>query len=165
MPEDISIVSYDHADHAEVLRLLLMLHSTYFNENAPEEYRELRKEKQLKTSYEKYLTGIEKNKDSTWKILVAKNKDGLIAGFIIGSITKDESLVSGNIGKLEDWYIDPSFRTHGAGIALYNELEKWFKSKGCHQVSSGTWEGNDLSIAAHKKAGFFISEITFSKKI
>ena len=88
-----------------------------------------------------------------------------IAGFIIGSISTDEELVLGNMGRLEDWFVTPGFRKQGTGVDLYNELEKWFKAKGCKQVTSGTWEGNDLSIAAHEKPGFFISEITFSKKI
>jgi ribosomal protein S18 acetylase RimI-like enzyme len=161
----ISIANYSPADHAELLRLLLVLHSSYFKENAPQQFQELREEKAIKKSYENYLTGIEKNKDGTWKILVAKTDAGLIAGFIIGSISKDEHLVLGNIGKLEDWFVDPQYRRQDIGQSLYNELEKWFKEKGCRQVTSGTWEGNDLSLAAHKKAGFFISEITFSKKI
>jgi len=165
MPDKTNIADYIKEDHAELLRLLLVLHSTYFNENAPAEFRELRQEKAIKRSYENYLTGIEKNKDDTWKILVAKTQAGKIAGFIIGSVSEDEHLVLGNMGKLEDWFVDPEFRKEGTGLVLYNELEKWFKSKGCKQVTSGTWEGNDLSIAAHKKAGFFISEITFSKKL
>ena len=165
MSDKTSIADYIKADHAELLHLLLVLHSTYFNENAPAEFRELRQEKAIKRSYENYLTGIEKNKDDTWKILVAKTPAGKIAGFIIGSISEDEHLVLGNMGKLEDWFVEPEFRKEGTGLILYNELEKWFKAKGCKQVTSGTWEGNDLSIAAHKKAGFFISEITFSKKI
>ncbi len=165
MTQKISITNYIPADHSELLRLLLVLHSSYFDENAPKQFQELRQEKSMKSSYENYLTGIEKNKDDTWKILVAKTLSGKIAGFIIGSISEDEELVLGNIGRLEDWFVEPEFRKEGTGLVLYNELEKWFKSKGCKQVTSGTWEGNDLSISAHKKAGFFISEITFSKKI
>jgi len=165
MNEKISITKYDPADHSEILRLLLVLHSSYFDENAPQQFQELRKEKAMESSYRNYLTGIEKNKDDTWKILVAKTQAGKIAGFIIGSISKDDKFVLGNMARLEDWFVEPEFRKQGTGLDLYFELEKWFKAKGCKQVSSGTWEGNDLSIAAHKKAGFFISEITFSKKI
>jgi len=160
-----SISNYSPADHAELLKLLLQLHMSYFKDNAPIQYQELRKEKGIKNSYENYLHGIENNKDGTWKVLVAKTDAGQIAGFIIGSITKDENLVLENIGKLEDWFVEPEFRESGTGLNLYNELEKWFKEKGCRQVQSGSWEGNDLSLAAHKKAGFFISEISFSKKI
>lgn len=165
MSDKITISGYIPADHAELLRMLLVLHSSYFDETAPARFRELRQENAIRDSYENYLSGIEKNNDGSWAILVAKTQAGFIAGFIIGSIAEDDHLVLGNIGKLEDWYVEPKFRKEGAGLLLYNQLEKWFKAKGCKQVTSGTWEGNDLSIAAHKKAGFFISEITFSKKI
>ena len=161
----ITITNYSPTDHAELLRLLLVLHSSYFTENAPAQYQELRKEKSIKSSYENYLSGIEQNGDGTWRVLVAKNEAGQLVGFIIGSISKDEHLVLSKIGTLEDWFVLPEFRQQEIGLDLYNELEKWFKEKGCKQVTSGTWEGNDISIIAHKKAGFFISEITFSKKI
>ena len=165
MEEKIIITEYTPADHAEVFRLLLVLHLSYFKEKAPDEYQELRQEKNIKRSYENYLNLIENNTDGTWKILVAKTPSGKMAGFIIGSIKKDDDLVISNIGTLEDWFVEPEFRRQGAGQTLYTELEKWFKAKGCNQVCSGTWEGNDLSVTAHKKAGFFISEISFSKKI
>jgi hypothetical protein len=48
---------------------------------------------------------------------------------------------------------------------LYHELEKWFSEKGCKQVMSDTWYGNELSIRAHKKLGFAMSGVSFGKKL
>jgi len=41
----------------------------------------------------------------------------------------------------------------------------WFMEKGCKQVRSDTWEGNELSVKAHQQSGFFISGISFGKKL
>ena len=84
---------------------------------------------------------------------------------IIGSISEDEELVLGKIGQFEDWFVEPDARGNGAGMLLYHELEKWFKEKGCQQVGSDTWQGNQLSIKAHERAGFFVSGVKFSKKL
>ena len=103
--------------------------------------------------------------DDTWKIYLATTPENKPVGFIIGSIERDEYLVKGNIGKFEDWFVGPEYRGNGIGVALYNQLEKWFKRKGCQQVMSDTWQGNELSIKAHKKLGFFVSGVMFGKKL
>ena len=69
-----TITDYSPSDHAELLKLLLVLHSSYFTENAPQRYQELRKEKSIKSSYENYLSGIEQNDDGTWRVFVAKDE-------------------------------------------------------------------------------------------
>ena len=86
-------------------------------------------------------------------------------GFIIGSIQDDDSLVSGRIGKVEDWYVVNGHRGKGIGVRLYKELETWFTAKGCLQVRSDTWHGNEAGIRSHARAGFLISGISFAKKL
>ncbi len=165
MAEAISITNYAVSDHAELLRLLLQLQVSYFKDNAPQKFQELRIDKNASRSYEDYVTAIDEDKEGTWRVLLAKNESGRIIGFIIGSNSEDEYLVLSKIGKLEDWFVEPGYRGLGIGLMLYNELEKWFKEKGCRQVCSDTWNGNELSITAHKNMGFFVSGISFSKKI
>ena len=97
--------------------------------------------------------------------MLATTESSAVVGMIIGSISEDDELVMGKIGQFEDWYVVPSSRGNGIGVQLYQQLEKWFKEKGCQQVCSDTWEGNELSIKTHKKMGFFVSGIRFSKKL
>jgi GNAT superfamily N-acetyltransferase len=160
----IDISRYAMFDRSELLRLLLELQSVYFFQNASGQIQELRQERDLKKSYESYLDFIEMN-DATWLSLLAKSGPGTAVGFIIGSIETDDSLVLGKIGKCEDWFVEQPFRGHGIGMQLYGELEKWFLENGCHQVYSDTWQGNELSIKAHQQLGFFISRVSFSKKL
>jgi RimJ/RimL family protein N-acetyltransferase len=160
-----SIVEYKTSDAPQLLRLLLELHDTYFHKNASKQIQEIGKEKDIRKSYEDYINLINESNDGNWKILLATSSENKIIGFIIGSIEKDEYLVNGAIGKFEDWYMEEQYRGKGIGIKLYNELEKWFKEKGFKQVMSDTWDGNELSIKAHKKLGFFVSGVMFGKKL
>ena len=161
----IEIISYASSYHSELLRLLLELHSTYFTETSSDQIQEVRRDKNMKKSYENYLNMIEDNKDSSWQIFLAKTNSNNIAGFIIGSISIDEELVLSNVGTIEDWFVEHEFRQHGIGMQLYNKLERWFIEKGCKQVQSDTWQGNQLSIKTHQQLGFFISGIKFSKRL
>ena len=160
-----TIVPYTPADHAALLALLLQLHSAYFSQNAAPRIQEMNEEKNVQRSYERYVASIGTGEHADWNILMAKDTTGKAIGFIIGSITQDDSLVLSNIGNIEDWYVEKEYRALGIGSQLYQQLEQWFKEKDCHQVVSGTWSGNTVSVSAHQKAGFFISEIKFSKKL
>jgi ribosomal protein S18 acetylase RimI-like enzyme len=161
----IEISKYMPADRPELLRLLLELHSTYFFQSASFQNQELNQEKDLNKSYESYVDFINKNKEGTWLTLLAKSAANNVIGFIIGSIDTDDDFVLSKIGKIEDWLVEPKFRRQGIGMNLYNELEKWFIGNGCRQVRSDTWQGNELSIKAHKQSGVFIFGISFGKKL
>lgn len=164
-PNKIKILKYKMSDRLALLRLLLELHSTYFFQNASPQIQELQQERDLEKSYGNYLDFVDKKKDGTWLILVAKSATDDVVGFIIGSIETDNSLVLSKIGKFEDWFVEQQFRGQGIGIKLYNELEKWFIEKGCKQVHSETWQGNELSIKTHLQSGFFIAGVSFGKKL
>jgi ribosomal protein S18 acetylase RimI-like enzyme len=162
---EIEISRYTASDRSELLQLLLELHSTYFFQNASPQVQELQQENDLKKSYETYLDFIDEKKDVTWLTLIAKSTTNNMVGFIIGSIETDDDFVLGKIGKVEDWFVEQQFRGQGIGIQLYNQLEKWFIENRCKQVRSDTWHGNELSIKAHQQSGFFISGISFGKKL
>lgn len=165
MTDIIQISTYATADRLELLRLLLELHSTYFFQSASPQIQELQREKDLQKSYENYLDFLEAKEDDSWLTLVAKSTGNDMVGFIIGSLETDNDFVLARIGKLEDWFVGERWRDRGIGRQLYNELEKWFIKNGCKQVRSDTWEGNELSIKAHQQSGFFVSGISFGKKL
>jgi len=80
-------------------------------------------------------------------------------------LKRDPDLVKSHIGVLEDWLVLVEERRKGVGMKLYTELEKWFIEKGCEHLMSATWHGNESSIRAHQKSGFYVSEISFGKKL
>lgn len=162
--DKIEINGYMTSDHPELLRLLLELQSTWFNQNSSQELREVRQDKDIKKSYDDYINYVESIKDDTWKIFLAKRGSNCV-GFIIGSIAIDEDMVLGKMGKVEDWFVEEKLRGSGVGEQLYKKLEKWFIERGCQQVLSDTWYGNELSTRAHQRMGFFTSGIMFAKKL
>jgi GNAT superfamily N-acetyltransferase len=162
---EFSIVAYKASDASELLRLLLELHNTYFQTRAASHIREMNAEMDIRRSYEDYVNLINVNNDGNWKILLAASPSNKKVGFIIGSITQDYHFIRSKIGKIEDWFVEEEYRGSEIGIRLYNELEKWFRENGCQQVISDTWEGNELSMKAHKKLGFFVSGVQFGKKL
>ena len=162
---EVSIIEYRVAvNTSELLQLLLELHATYFTANASSQIQELNREKDIRQSYQDYITGINEDSDN-WKVLLAFTREQQAIGFITGSITNDENLVRNRIGKLEDWYVTESYRAKGVGMQLYNILETWFKQQGCTQVLSETWHGNTLSLKAHEQLGFFVSGVAFGKTL
>lgn len=160
-----SIIEYESAYTPELLRLLLELHETYFRKNASKQVQEFKEEKDIEKSYREYIEQISKQSDDSFKIYLAATSDNKITGFIMGSIERDEYLVNELVGTLEDWYVEEEYRGKGIGMKLYEKLERWFKDMGCVQLVSDTWEGNEPSIKAHLKSGFFVSGIMFSKKL
>ena len=164
MKNKIVISDYVPSDRPELLRMLIELHSNYFKQTSLKQVYELREDKDIRSSYSEYLDGIEQTDLRNWKILIAKSGT-LTAGFIIGSIKTDHSMVFGKTGEIEDWFVEEKFRGNGLGSELYALLEKWFIKNKCDQVISATWEGNDLSIKVHEKTGFFKTGIKLAKKL
>jgi hypothetical protein len=163
LANNISIIAYHKQYEDDLLRLLLELHDTHFHRSAPAQSIELLEEKNIEHTYKNYITEIQGN--DKWKILLAVDEQNNMIGFIIGSIKTDEDLVKSHIGILEDWLVLPEKRRMGIGMKLYAGLEKWFTEKGCEHLMSATWHGNDSSINAHLKLGFYVSEVSFSKKL
>ncbi len=143
---------------------MLELQSTHFQQSTSPDIQELHREYEIRKSYDEYINFLEHHEEGNWLTLLAKSGTKVL-GFIIGSIESEEALLLNKIGKLEDWFVEPALRGQGIGTKLYNELEKWFKGKGCKQVRSETWQGNAVSMKAHEQAGFFISGIMFGKKL
>jgi hypothetical protein len=160
---NISIIAYSKMYKKDLLRLLTELHSIHFHSSAPAQSIELLEEKNIEHTYENYIKEIQD--DDKWKILLAINEQNDVIGFIIGSLKMDEDLVKSRIGILEDWLVLTEKRRMGTGMKLYAALEKWFTEKGCEHLMSATWQGNECSINAHLKLGFYVSEVSFGKKL
>jgi aminoglycoside 6'-N-acetyltransferase I len=158
-----SIKEYKSTEALELLRLLLELQSAYFKKTASIQIQQLNEEHNIKKSYSDYVNFLNENNNGNWKVFLATSAENKIVGFIIGSITSEDALIRNNIGHFEDWFVEDEYRKKGIGMELYNELEKWFKEKGCQQIVSEIWEGNELSRKAHEQLGFFVSGISFGK--
>jgi len=156
------IIEYSSQYRQALLDLLLKLQDGYFKKVVSPQHAELGRAKDNHKAFSDYIDFLEQQPD--WKVLLAFDKDKP-TGMIIGSVTTDEDLALSVIGKIEDWYVEDKFRKKGVGGKLYDTLEKWFVERGCSQVLSDTWIENELSIATHKKLGFFVTGIQFGKRL
>lgn len=82
--------------------------------------------------------------------------ENVITGFIFLSLRTDyvEGSDSSPTGYIEGIYVKQDFRKSGIAKKLLIEGEKWVKEKGCTQMGSDTYIGNQMSIDFHIKSGF-----------
>ncbi|MEO5641882.1 MAG: GNAT family N-acetyltransferase [Bacteroidia bacterium] len=161
----ILIREYTTTDAAELLRLLLLLQDKYYKKSATKRVQELQGDMDYPEIYARYITFLNENlAGGNWKIFIAAGNSEKCVGFIIGSYEEDADMIKGKIGKLEDWFVEDEYRGQQTGFALYKKLEEWFKEKGCNQLQSEIWDGNELSRKMHEKLGFFVTGILFGKE-
>jgi aminoglycoside 6'-N-acetyltransferase I len=162
---DISIKEYQLSDSPELLRLLLLLQDNYFKKSATKRVQEIHTDNDYPGIYARYVDFLNKNFDGDeWKIFMVVDESGKTFGFIIGRYEEEPDFVKSKIGILEDWFVEDGYRGKGAGYLLYQKLESWFKEKGCEQLRSEIWDGNELSRKMHEKLGFFVTGILLGKK-
>jgi aminoglycoside 6'-N-acetyltransferase I len=58
------------------------------------------------------------------------------------------------VGYIEAWFVYPDFRGKGIAGVLTQAAEGWARGKGCIEMASDTWLGNEAGIRAHLKMGY-----------
>ncbi len=88
-------------------------------------------------------------------VAVADVGDGYLAGFLEASIRSNvEYCRTGNVGYLEGWFVEPSYRQQGIGAKLVMFAEEWARQKGSTEMASDAEIENLVSIQAHKNLGY-----------
>ena len=89
-------------------------------------------------------------------IFVASDSQGQLLGFIETRLRDyGEGCDTSPVGYIEAWYVDPHVRGQKLGRDLVHTAEQWAREKGCTEMASDTWLDNEVSIAAHKKLGYY----------
>ncbi|HEY2531930.1 MAG TPA: GNAT family N-acetyltransferase [Xanthobacteraceae bacterium] len=65
-----------------------------------------------------------------------------------------DSCSTDRVAYLEGWYVVPQSRRQGIGRALIQASERWAIHQGCTEFGSDSDIDNDVSHAAHLRAGF-----------
>lgn len=102
------------------------------------------------------------------EVLLALNADTAPVGFAELSIRNIvDSCSTARVAHLEGWYVDPDSRRKGIGRELIHAAEHWAIGQGCTEFGSDTDIDNDVSHAAHLRAGFHETGRvrTFRKKL
>ena len=103
-------------------------------------------------------------------LIASNNHDMLIAydedDNIIGIATL--SIIMGPIVRkmayLEDFVTDESVRGQGIGDALWQEMLKWAKEKGCTELNFTSGQGREKAQAFYQKRGAEIYDTNFFRK-
>ncbi len=102
--------------------------------------------------------------DDTNAVLLAE-RDGRPIGYATGHVEQEPRRVLPRKGVVEDWYVVPEERGHGAGRLLLEMLIAIFREAGCQVVESATWPFNTGARAAHEHLDFREVEVKYRKRI
>ena len=92
---------------------------------------------------------------SDGEVFVAEREDGSVAGFVeVGSRPYADGCDTSPVGYIEAWYVDPDVRRSGYGRGLLKAAENWARSRGYHEMASDALLDNEISHAAHYRAGY-----------
>ena len=89
------------------------------------------------------------------EVFVAEDSDGAVVGFVeVGSRPYADGCDTSPVGYIEAWFVDENVRREGCGRALLTAAEDWARNRGYSEMASDALLGNDISHAAHLKAGY-----------
>lgn len=105
---------------------------------------------------------IDHSPDMTF--IVVMEKDMYVSGFISG--IKTPSLSSADLIALEQiWWVDEEFRKTWDSLRLLALFEEWAKRSGCRTVCMSSIEGVSRVDRIYERAGYRLTEKTYSKRI
>ena len=95
-------------------------------------------------------------------MLLAINKEGQIVGIAILSVIMEP--IMRRTAYLEDFVTDSSMRGQGIGSALWEEMLKWAKEKGCSELRFTSGQDRTQAQAFYKAKGAEIYDTNFFRK-
>lgn len=94
--------------------------------------------------------------DPDYLVLIALNEAGGPVGFVEASLREEaEGCETSPVGYVEAWYVDEPVRGQKLGRDLVQAAEGWARERGCTEMASDTWLGNESSIQAHLRLGYY----------
>ncbi len=102
-----------------------------------------------------------------WAVYIARI-EGLAVGFVEAHLRDyAEGASSSPVGFIEGSYVAPEACKQGIGRALIAAGENWARDRGCIEMASDTQADNTISIEAHQRIGYRITErlVSFLKRL
>jgi aminoglycoside 6'-N-acetyltransferase I len=91
------------------------------------------------------------------EVFVVERPNGLLAGYVeAGTRPYADGCVTGPVGYVEAWYVDPDVRRAGYGRQLLAAAEEWARQRGYREMASDALLENEVSHRAHLHAGYEI---------
>ena len=88
-------------------------------------------------------------------VLIAEDPEEGPIGFAELSLRAcAEGCRSSPVAYLEGWFVEDAARRRGVGRLLVEAAERWARACGCRELASDSEAANEVSLAAHRAAGF-----------
>lgn len=117
----------------------------------------------------KHLAYAQNLVDSQGGFVLLADDDGLVIGFLIGIVAKEDGHfidpLRRDFGDIHDLYIANTHRGRGLAKQLLAEAEKRFQAMGISRIDLYVLEGNNKAIDFYKSQDFVVHELCMSKKI
>lgn len=155
---------YTGADSERIKELFIML-DYYSCAILPESLKKFEETENLRKALDAFIKR-KKVKGGRRKTFVAEAEDGILAGFISGSVSKEYPGFRLSVyGDIEVFFVQEKHRGRGAGRQLYNAMEEWFRGKKCEAARADTWIFNEPAIAVYRSLGFEKIAVMFVKEL
>ena len=105
------------------------------------------------------------NVDLDKEIYYVCNVEGLICGFVEGSVGERSKSKLSKLGSVDELFVLPEFRGKGIAQELLTQLEADFKESGCDHVVTFTDIENSNAQSTYEKFGMQKATIEYWKKI
>ena len=87
--------------------------------------------------------------------VIDRGTGGPLGGYVeVGERSVADGCITGAVGYLEAWYVDPDLRRTGQGRALIKAAEDWARAQGYREMASDALIDNTVSHLAHRRIGF-----------
>lgn len=96
---------------------------------------------------------------SPWHDLLVAYDNDEVVGIATMSVTMGAGIRKN--AYLEDFVVDSNIRAHGVGSALWNEMLKWAREKGCKEFEFTCGHGREVAQEFYKKHGATIYDTNF----
>jgi len=99
------------------------------------------------------------------RILVVE-QEGILIGYALGEIFRENPASdngTGEMGLLDELYLEEAARGKGLGQQLIDELMQWFESKEIKRVKLHAYTWNEQAAAVYEKNGFKPYAVSYEK--
>lgn len=100
------------------------------------------------------------------QLYVAK-LNGIVAGYVLLKRRNYDwpGVVKRRVMVVDEFCVDASFRGHGIGTRMMEEVRALAKAFGCTDLQLGVYPQNDDAVGFYQKCGFTIRSIDMQRKV
>lgn len=100
------------------------------------------------------------------QLYVAK-LNGIVVGYVLTNIKEKNipPLVWRKVFLIDELCVDKSFRGHGIGTRMMEEVHALARAFGCTDLQLNVYAQNDEAVGFYQKCGFMIQNINMQRKV